>query len=232
MNLPGSALAFAVACAIGSCLAEDASPRQAAPPLPPSHLAAATALVRSLHLEQYMQTMVEGLSPPGMKRDITTHIVMQRIDMRAFEALASKIYADTFSEEELKQLTAFFQSELGRKMQGKQAALQRNVAEGFGNSPAMVANFFVSGCAAGAVASAAEQARQFQLTMGQQPPTVDAILRNIAPLLAKAEASCNCMFDKAIAASPTKDASKMFQEPGVKQAVDEALKSGACPRPM
>jgi hypothetical protein len=235
MNLLRPVLALLLACAIGSCLAEDASPRQAAPPMAaaaPSHMAAATDLVRSLHMEQYLQTMIEGLAPPGLKRDILQYIVMQRIDVRAFEAFGAKIYADTFTEEELRQLTVFFQSELGRKLQSRQVALQRNVSEAFSNSPEMMSNFFVSGCAAGAVAAAAEQARQFQINLGQQPPTVEAILKNIQPLVAKAETSCGCMFGKAMAAAQSKDLSKMFQEPAVKQAVDEAFKSGACPRPF
>jgi hypothetical protein len=234
MKLLEPAIALALSCAaIGSCLAEDASPHQAAPSsLPPSHMAAAVALVRALNLEQYLQNMIERLGPPGIKRDIMRRIVMQRIDTRAFEAFGAKIYADTFTEEELKQLTAFFQSDLGRKLQAKQTALQHNVTEAFASSPDMMSNFFVSGCTAGAVANAAEQSRQFQITLGQPPPSLDVIFQNIGPLIAKAEVSCTCMFGKALAASQSKDPSKMFQEPATKQAVEEAFKSGACPRPL
>ncbi len=233
MNLLRAVLAFLLlSSAAGASLAEDASPRQAAVAVSPAQMAAAVSLVRTLHLEQYMQSTIESLAPPGMKRDIMTRIIMQRIDMRQFETFIGKIYAETFSEEELRQLVAFFDSELGKKLQSKQAVLQRNVTEAFANSPEFMAKFMVSGCAAGIVASSAEQARQFQISTGQPPPTLDSIFQNIGPLLAKAETSCTCMVDKAMAAAKSKDPSKIFQDPAVKQAVDDAFKSGACPRPL
>ncbi len=232
MNLLRSALALILACAVGSSLAEDASPRQAAAAPSPSHMAAAVNLVRALHLEQYLQTTIEGLSPPGMKRDIMTRIIMQRIDISVYETFIAKIYAETFTEGEIRQLIAFFGSDLGRKLQSKQAVLQHNVSEAIASSPEMMSRFMVSGCAAGIVANSAEQARQFQISLGQPPPTLDTIFQNIGPLIAKAETACTCIVDKALAAAQSRDPSKIFQEPGVKQAVEEALRSGACPRPL
>lgn len=231
-------LRCALLASLLACAATAAAQAPAAPPagtgiaLSPAHMAAALDLARALQLEQYMESYIESMAPPGMRREIIRRVVMQRLDLKAFEAFAARVYGETFSEQELRELTAFYRTEVGRKLQARLPSLQKNVSQAIINSPDMMSNFFVSGCAAGAVSSAAEQARQFQTTVGQPPPSLDDVLRNLGPLLTKAEASCVCMFKVAMGASRNKDASQLFQEPAVKQAIDEAMRSGTCPRPV
>jgi hypothetical protein len=233
MNLLRAALAFAVSCAIGSCLAEDASPTQAAlAPIPPSHMAAAVEMVRSLNMEQHLQTMVDGLAPPGIRREITRRIVMQRVDVSAIEAQIARVYAENFTEEEIRLLLAFYRSDIGRKLQARQAVLTAAVTQALIGSQEIVNNLLVSACAAGFVASAAEQSEKFQRSLGRQPPTIDEVFRGSAPLIQKAAESCTCIFGKAFAVAKSKDPRQMFTDPAVKQAVEEAFKSGACPRPL
>jgi hypothetical protein len=226
MNLRRRLPVFLLSCAAMAAHAQGVGS------LPPARQAAAIELVRALNLEQFVQAMIEGLGPPGLKRDIAQRIMMQRIDMKAFEAFAAGVYGETFSEDELRSLTDFFRSEVGRKLQSRQVTLSRNVNEAIARSPEMMANFFVSGCAAGVVSGAAEQAQKFQLSVGKPPPTVDDVVRNLGPLLAKAEVSCTCMYNAGMAVPSTGDPARKFQDPAVRRAAEEAVRTGACPRPI
>jgi hypothetical protein len=231
-----------LACAAWACAAaETASPVPATPIAPavpvgstlsPSHMAAALDLARALQLNQYLETTLQNMAPPGMRREILRRVLSQRLDVKALEAFAARAYGETFSEDELRQLAAFYRTEAGRKLQSRLPDLQKNVSQAISTSPEMVSNLFVSGCAAAAVAGAAEQARQFQTTVGQTPPSVDDVVRNLDPLLAKAEASCSCMFGKAMAVAKDRDPSKAFGDPAVKAAAEESVRSGACPKPL
>ena len=225
------ALALLASCAIGSCLAEDASPGAAMQPSP-SSMAVAVQMVRMLRMEQHLQTMVEGMAPAGIRREIMQRIVMQRVDVRAIESLIARVYAENFTENEIGQLLAFYQSDIGRKLQSKQAVLTNAVTQALIGSQEIMSNLVVSACAAGFVANAAEQSEKFQLSLGKQPPAIEEVFRNSGPLIQKAEESCNCMFGKAFAVAKSKDPRQMFTDPAVKQAVEEAFKSGACPRPF
>jgi hypothetical protein len=231
MNLFKPALAFALACAAGSGLAEDASPGAAMQPSA-STMAVAVEMVRMLRMEQHLQTMVDGMAPAGIKRDIMQRIVMQRVDVHAIENAIARVYADNFTESEIRQLLAFYQSDVGRKLQSRQAVLAGAVTRALTGSQEIMSNLVVSACAAGFVANAAEQSEKFQLSLGKQPPTLDEVFRSSGPLIQKAEESCTCMFGKAFAVAKSKDPRQMFTDPAVKQAVEEAFKSGACPRPF
>jgi uncharacterized protein len=225
------ALALLASCAIGSCLAADASPAAAMQPSP-SHMAAAVDMVRTLHMEQHLQTMVEGIAPAGVRREIMQRIVMQRVDVRAIESMIARVYAENFTEAEIRQLLAFYQSDIGRKLQSKQAALTSAVTQALTGSQEILSNLVVSACAAGFVAAAAEQSEKFQLSLGKQPPTIDEVFRNSGPMIEKAEGSCTCVFGKAFAVAKSRDPRQMFADPAVKQVIEEAFKSGACPRPL
>jgi hypothetical protein len=231
MNLFKPALAFALICAAGSCLAEDASTGTAMQPSA-SAVAVAVDMVRMLRMEQHLQTMVDGMAPAGIKREIMQRIVMQRVDVHAIENAIARVYAENFTENEIRQLLAFYQSDVGRKLQSKQAALSGAVTQALIGSQEIMSNLVVSACAAGFVASAAEQSEKFQLSLGKQPTAIEEVFRNSGPLIQKAEESCACMFGKAFAVAKSKDPRQVFADPAVKQVIEEAFKSGTCPRPF
>lgn len=198
-----------------------------------SHLAASLALVRTLNIEHLLQSMAERNTQPGLRRDIMARVLKQRVNIGAFENVIAGIYADTFTEPELRQLAEFYSTPLGRKLSGTQSGLSRRVMQALGGAPEVVSNLVVSACAAAAVSAAAEQHRKLQLGMGNPAPTVDEILAATGPMLARAEESCGCVFDKARAAvGGGGDLERLFADPRAKEAVDEAVRTGACPRPL
>jgi hypothetical protein len=197
-----------------------------------AHVAAALALVRTLNFEQHLQDVTEARTQPGIRRDITMRIMKQRLNIGAFENVVARIYAETFNEAELRQLADFYATPLGRKLNSSQSAMTRRVVQGLASSPDVVTNLVVSSCAAAAVSSAAEQHQKLQLSMGRPSPTVDEVLAATGPLLARAEESCNCMLEKAKAAAGGTDIERLMNDPRAKAAVEEAARSGACPRPI
>jgi hypothetical protein len=204
---------------------------------PPSsgHIAAALTLVRTLNLEQLLQTMAESHAPPGLRREIMARVLKQRVNVGAFENLVATLYAEAFTEPELRQLTDFYSTPLGRKLSATQVTLSRRVLQSLSGAQEVVSNLVVSACAAASVSVAAEQHQKLQISMGKPSPTTDEVLAATGPLLARAEESCSCIFEKARAAvGPSAGANmdKLFADPRAKAAMDEAVRTGACPRPL
>ncbi len=197
----------------------------------PTHMAAALDVARTLRLDLVLETTISNMEPPGLRREIARRIVLQRVDVKGFEALAARVYAEIFTEPELRQLATFYQSDVGRKLQANTPTLQRRMTETLLASRDTLMNLAVSGCAAAAVGGAADQAARFQTSLGKPAPSLEEVLQNLEPMLAKAEASCTCILGKAFSVAKSRDLNKIMNEPEVRAAVEESVRTGACPRP-
>jgi len=119
----------AVAAAI--VLAPAALRAQAAPPAAPaagtrapSHLAAATELLEATHTRDLMQTTAEQTLQSQLQQmpqlqpyaDVIRKFYQETMDWSVLGPEFVRLYAETFTEAELREITAFYRTPIGAKM--------------------------------------------------------------------------------------------------------------------
>jgi len=113
------------------------TPAPARPPIAPSHLAAARELLEVLHLQDVAAAGVQVALEEQLRTNPALEpyrTVMKEWAASIFSADEAKtafatIYAETFTEDDLRQLVAFYRTPLGQKLANSQAALTVRGAE-------------------------------------------------------------------------------------------------------
>jgi hypothetical protein len=112
-----------------SCLAEDVSPQKKA---------LAGELITLLRLHESMQVIVrerlktEELRNPNLSAEEKAsrrRAIEKSYDIEAFKAVWAEIYAEIFTEDELKGMIAFFKGPVGGKWIEKQRELEEKIAQ-------------------------------------------------------------------------------------------------------
>ncbi|MBC7922129.1 MAG: DUF2059 domain-containing protein [Ferruginibacter sp.] len=104
-----------------------------------SHRAAAEAMLVATQAENNFDASIDQLlaqqvgQNPGMKdyEGVMKTFFAKYMSWNALKEEMTKLYTDEFSEEELKKLTVFYQTDVGKKMVAKQTViLQKSMALG------------------------------------------------------------------------------------------------------
>lgn len=133
--------ALIVGCALlvpaGLAAQDPSSTSRVHPPIAPSHLAAARELLDVLHLQDVAAAGVQVSIDEQLRTNPALEpyrTVMKEWAAGIFAGDEAKnafatIYAETFSEADLRQLVAFYRTPLGQKLANSQAALTVRGAE-------------------------------------------------------------------------------------------------------
>lgn len=125
--IAGLALAAAMASA-GAARAQEASK---------SHKAAAEALLKTMNVNKQMTAAVDQMvamqvkANPAMApfKDVMVKFLKKHMSYESLKDDLIKIYSETFTEQELKDLTKFYKTPLGKKLLEKQPALTQKAGE-------------------------------------------------------------------------------------------------------
>ncbi|HEU4452291.1 MAG TPA: DUF2059 domain-containing protein [Longimicrobium sp.] len=134
------ALLAAVPCAAPRASAQDAAPAQTAAPAPelsPSHRAAAMELLQVMNmpttLDESINTMMEIQlqANPSMRvmESVLRDFFRRHMTWDALKDGYAELYARTFTEDELRQMSAFYRTPAGQKLTRAMPQLMRAGAE-------------------------------------------------------------------------------------------------------
>jgi hypothetical protein len=137
------ALALGLAC-VGSTIGRPAVAQEAQPPSPsdPSaeRVALATHIVEMTATDEEMETMMAVMRPalrasplarePGRDPDHVGAVYEEEVSMqfRAIKTEIAQLYAATFTEAELREILAFYQSPTGARLIEQQPAILEEIA--------------------------------------------------------------------------------------------------------
>lgn len=102
-----------------------------------SHKDAAESVLQSMNLDKQFESAIDVMLAQRIKtdprldpfKDVMKAFFKKHMSYEALKVDLIKMYADTFTESELKELATFYKSPLGKKMIEKQPALIQKGAE-------------------------------------------------------------------------------------------------------
>jgi hypothetical protein len=123
------AVALAVLVLVATAAAQDEAPK--------SHKAAAEALLKTMDFDKQIATSVDQMVAMQIKanpkmaqfKGVMTKFLKKHMSYASLKGDLVKMYTEAFTEKELKDLTAFYKTPLGKKLLQKQPALMQKGAE-------------------------------------------------------------------------------------------------------
>jgi uncharacterized protein len=102
-----------------------------------SHLEAADTLLKTMEFSKQMDAAVDQMVALQVKtnpklepfKDVMRSFLKKHMSYETLKGDLLKLYADNFTESELKDLTAFYKTPLGKKMLEKQPVLMKAASE-------------------------------------------------------------------------------------------------------
>jgi len=197
--------------------------------LSPNHLKASEALIDTLDLNRSMMNMIL-FSSPQEAHSIIKYLLGKKTGLwDAVRKDVSITYAEMFTENELKQLTAFFKSGVGKKWIDSQEEFFRKSQLSFQNNESYIRQIAVLGCVTAILLPNMEQAKKKAgITEEGIPP---AILPMLEPLAQDVNKTCACVIDQAVMKWGFKNFVAKQNSPEFGAFMNHLLTSGKCPIP-
>ena len=136
-----------------------------------------------------------------------------------------------FSEDEAKQLTAFYQSDLGRKVLSKEAFVQSEVLKTFQTSPETIRSLFVAGCVGGGIGGQVESVEKAMATVDAKLPSKEVMYQNLEPFARQILPFCTCLMDKFVAEWGIDNVLGRMITPEGKTVAQRIVREGGCVAP-
>jgi hypothetical protein len=195
----------------------------------PDHLKASETLIDTLDLNGSAVNFILLLSPESEHSFIRYMLAQETGLGDAMRKDASIIYAETFTQNELEQLTAFSKSEVGEKWIDSQEELARRMLLTFQNNESYARRISVVGCVIGALVPQIEAYKQRAgiTTEGISPE----LLAPIDPVIQGMKITCTCIMDESAEKWGLQNLKLRQNSPEYGAFVNQLFATGKCPVP-
>ena len=195
----------------------------------PDHLKASETLIDTLDLNRSVLNSILLLSPEG-EHSFLRYLLAQETGLGdAMRKDASIIYAETFTQHELEQLTAFFKSEVGEIWIDSQVELARRLIPSFQNKESYMRRIGVVGCVIGALVPQIEAYKQGAGITTEGIST--ELLASIDPAIQGMKITCICIIDESADKWGLVNLKSKQTSPEYGAFVNQLFATGKCPVP-
>lgn len=194
-----------------------------------SHLKASETLIDTLDQERFTMNLLL-FSFPKQAHSIIKYLLDKETGLwDAMKKDVSIIYAEMFTEQELKQLTAFFKSGVGKKWIDSQEEFFRRGLLALRDKESYLRQVAVLGCVAAILVPNIEgYKKKAGITEEGIPPEIMILLE---PLTQSVKKTCTCVIDEAAQKWGFENIEAKQNSPEFGAFMNHLLTSGKCPIP-
>lgn len=195
----------------------------------PNHLKASEALVDTLDLNRSIMNMIL-FSFPQQAHDIIKYVLGKETGLwDAMRKDVSIIYAEIFTENELKELTVFFKSDIGKKWIDSQAEFSRRSLLTLQKKESFIRQTVILSCVAAILVPIIDgyKKRAGITSEGILPE----IMSQLEPLIKDAKKTCVCAVDEAGLKWGLENLQSKLNSPEFGEFMNYLFTSGKCPVP-